>query len=772
MSRIKKNGSYLDKFIPIGPFTREGEKYEEKSVEVVDIPLKHISYESDVYGVFAKVKCVQKYKNESTHSIEAVYVFPMPDDASVVGCKMVIGDKKIDAILKKKEDAKKEYQDAIDSGNHASLLEQERPNIFTMSVGGIESNEEIDVEVEYVQRIPWQAGGGRFNIPLVVAPKFIPGTPQIDNETGNVSVKSDIPDADRISPKVTKEGVKYNADIKVNFNPGFACKLSSPSHGSIVTEKKIGKQGTTIETGDILTDRDFVLVYKSTVKIPEIATFVGKKGKESFGIINIFPPDVENAGATDTILVLDCSGSMNGAKIDGLKILAKKLVNNLHKDNPKNRIAIVPFDSIVRDTLKFNSDNKIKDIEKFIDGLWSAGCTRLGDAMAYAYSMFDSNSKNSKQILLISDGQTEDRVNINKDIRVIGVGIDSAVNDTTINNITKETNGISEWVYPGEDYSTIANRLVGYLSGPVLSGIKVVAGKGEVFGVSDVFRGRPASIVVRFPGKVGRVEVEGFQNDINNKWHCTSGDWSDSLECDFISNIWAREFIRENKDEGEQTKISLKYGVICSYTAFVAVSTKAVPGEKPVVVEIPVNLPSGWNYDKIFGLSGGLSGMSRGFLSPGVYCNFSVVGASCGSMSAGNTLGSGKMTMLKGQRTNCSTLGFVGNFHDATSDIDSVDWDISIRLNKALEYLEDGNRGEAEKIIFDIQKELTVDKIGEFSDEECSKVYYLVASLLKYGFKFNKSVMAELSVEPAKTSDGYIWYNKAKKEIGLPCDKS
>jgi len=296
--------------------TTEPEPKPKAAEKKPSIPLEHISFRAALNSAFARVRCIQKFKNDSENPVEAVYVFPLPDDASVTGCVMVIGRRKVEAELKKRDEARKEYDNAVAAGHHASLLEQQRPNIFTMNVGGIEPGESISVEITYVQRVPWQAGGGRFSIPLVVAPRFISGVPTGKQGGGWAEDTDEVPDASFITPPVAKEGVTYNADISVMFSPGFRCRLSCPSHSGIVEERVIAKaEEFELKTGDILTDRDFVLVYRSTSKAAEVAVHAGELNGESFLLANIIPPGESTPVGSDIVFVLDCSGSMNGPKI-------------------------------------------------------------------------------------------------------------------------------------------------------------------------------------------------------------------------------------------------------------------------------------------------------------------------------------------------------------------------------------------------------------------------------------------------------------------------
>lgn len=586
--------------------SKKGQVKEDKpetqtEVKKPQIPLKHISYRAVVNGAFARISVVQTYKNDAEIPVEVVYVFPLPDESTVTGCQMKINKRTITANIDKKEKARKEYDAAVSSGHHGMLMEQERPNIFEMNVGGIEPGEDIEVQITYVQQISWQDGGGRFRIPLVVAPRFIPGNPTGKSGTGWADDTDQVPDASKITPVVAREGVPYNADIQVLFRPGFRCELSSPTHDLLIPKRTVAKdEELELKTGDIKTDRDFILTYRSLSKRPEVSQFSHTNGTEKFCLVNIIPPlQPEATTDTDDIFLLDISGSMGemgGAKISGLKVLAKKVLAKIRDQMPKHRVAIVLFN---RDTqllcpLGEITDNMISKISQIV----ADGGTELGPALEAVEKLFTDSSR-QRNILLITDGQTESHISYEaKGIRIIAAGIDTAVNDSLLRKLARETNGAYQWFYPGEDFERAANTLIGMLSGPVLRDVKV--DKAEAVGISDVFVGRPATIALRLTKEATqKITISGTNPSGGQEtWEINP---TKGKECDFLPQIWAREAIRETHSKETQTELSLKYGIICQHTSFVAISEKEVPGQKPERVAIPVELPFTWDYDKVFG---------------------------------------------------------------------------------------------------------------------------------------------------------------------------
>jgi Ca-activated chloride channel family protein len=701
-----------------------------------------------VTGVFAQVQCIQEFGNQVDHPLEAVYKFPLPDDAAVMRCVMRSGNKTVEATLKKRKEARQDYQEALLGGHHASLLEQERPNLFTMNVGGIEPGETIHVEMTYVQRIPWQDGGGRFCIPLVVAPQFIPGQPTGRQGGGWSPDTDEVPDASRITPAVAREGVPYHADISIRFSPGFACDMRSPSHPSVIAEHIVQPEETVaLQTGKLLTDRDFTLVYKSLSHAPEVAVHRGEFESEHFLLTSIIPPGARQVEASDIALVLDCSGSMEGAKISGLKIVAKQVVRLLKEQGFGHRVGIVPFDSQV---YPMHALDEISEAtEHFIDGLRARGGTRLGLALQAAQAMLSQQTKRPRNILMVTDGDTEDGKDWRgQGIRLIGMGLDTAVNDTRINSLAQRNGGVAEFVYPGEDYSAVAQRLTGFLSGPVLQEVAVET-NGEAVGVMDVFQGRPATIAVRFPEAPERVRITGKGAEGSMSWDVSSHD---AHVCTFAPQIWARDFLREHStDQERQTDVSLTYGVLCAHTSFVAISRKEVAGEPSEMVEVPVNLPDTWNYDAVFG---------QGNHAAGAYASREL----CRRMSDDGScydLAEESVDFISSLNEPIVPQGLLERFaFDANVSVDLF-WAMT-RYNWEDESVQ--------QWFTSVQQDLTCEFVAKLSEEQRAMAYYFALRLAKYGLRLASEVTRDLAVEPAPHTPAWSWYNLALMEQGRPYD--
>ena len=752
------------------------------------IPLKGITFRAAVNGAFARVRCIQEYKNENNTPVEAIYVFPFPDESTVVGCRMEIGKKKVIAELKKREEARQLYDEAVSHGHHAALAEEERPNIFTMNVGGIEPGETIRVELDYVQQIPWQAGGGRFTIPLVVAPRFIPGV-STGKSGGGWSPDTDkVPDASKITPPVAREGVDYNAVINIIFSPGFRCELSSPSHGMVVTTQTLAKNKMLeIKTGELRTDRDFILVYRNLSRKTETSAYTYK----NFALVSLIPPgEVDAEAPSDEIYLLDVSGSMQGAKLEGLKTITKNLLRKRLAEKGDHRVGIIAFNDDYQ--VIYPIGKVSEEMSASIDKLFTSGCTQLGGAISEAFRQLGTTEGRVKTILVTSDGQTEAINFTGTGARIICAGIDAANNKDTLRNYADQTGGSVVMFYPGEDFTRGTNELHGMLSGPVFRDIKIDNKDCEAFGLQDAFKNRPSNIIVKFPKSTPKkLKITGTLPDSSNET-LEIDLQTDVLECDYLDKLWAREFIRETQNVEKQTAISLEYGVICRHTSFVAISEKEVPGQKPVRVEIPVNLPHTWEMEEAF--SGTLQVNSvtfRGGPAKGIVASRSSRGVdalqSLGLMGSSRRSSSHETISCFNDDALDAELGdevlTIDNDpdDDGSSVLDTFDSPVAFDENSSdpIEVLmailvkvttssispEDATKVLAEK--------LTSKNIKTWTEIQKAQAFYLVLRFISYGIFTAPKIMDEICDSPKCGNpkdqiEALAWHALARKEAGLP----
>src|SRR5580700_6440054 len=288
------------------------------------VSLVHTDATLDVRGLVAAATVTQQYVNSSTAPIEAVYIFPLPPDAAVYDMEIRIGQRVIRSEIHERAEAKRTYEAAKSEGKRAALLEEERPNIFTASIANIMPNDRIDVWLRYVEPLRWEEGRIRLVFPMVVGPRYIPGTQAVGHTgTGWASDTNAVPDASRITPLVRNPESRSGHDISiaVDLDSGFEpASLKCVSHEISVRRLADGRQHVELATGATLPNKDFVLeVRQADSTQPKTALFLSPandSGETQF-LLAAFPPTVQPSARVpvEMLYMIDVSGSMEGTSI-------------------------------------------------------------------------------------------------------------------------------------------------------------------------------------------------------------------------------------------------------------------------------------------------------------------------------------------------------------------------------------------------------------------------------------------------------------------------
>ncbi|MBP6744068.1 hypothetical protein KA344_02495, partial [bacterium] len=225
-------------------------------------PLKHTDVQTEISGYIARVTVKQVFQNPFKDKIEAVYTFPLSENGAVDEMQMKVGARVIKGSIKKREEARQIYDQARANGYVASLLDQERTNIFTQSVANIEPGKEIEITIKYIEPLPYEAGKFSFTFPTVVGPRFIPGEPVGKAGGGWANDTNQVPDASKITPNVVAEGQRAGHDISINvhLNAGMpVSQISSKLHEVQVRNTGSGQADISLSDKATIPSKDFVL---------------------------------------------------------------------------------------------------------------------------------------------------------------------------------------------------------------------------------------------------------------------------------------------------------------------------------------------------------------------------------------------------------------------------------------------------------------------------------------------------------------------------------
>ena len=369
----------------------------------------------DVSGVIARVRVRQTFRNPGDEWVEGVYVFPLAENAAIDTLRMKIGERIIEGEIREKEQAQRVYNAARRAGQQASLIEQERPNIFTASVANIAPRSEIAVEIGYQQRLRFTDGLVGLRFPSVVAPRFIPGNRAIVGVggTGWAANTAQVPDAERITPPVrhTASGPANPIAINVRLDPGMpVAMLRSPSHRIDVADAGADRFEITLDGGDQAANRDYVLQWRpDTGAAPLAALFREIRDEETYVMAIVAPPtrapSAQPLIPRDVVFIIDTSGSMHGDSIAQAKAALRLALERLQ---PEDRFNVVRFASdatALYDGLRPARGRHLAGALRRIDGLEADGGTNIAAGLTLALDG-EIGGPRLRQVVLITSARS------------------------------------------------------------------------------------------------------------------------------------------------------------------------------------------------------------------------------------------------------------------------------------------------------------------------------------------------------------------------------
>ena len=577
-------------------------------------PLKHTSVKTDISGFLARVTVTQEFENNFTEPIEAVYTFPLSQNSAVDAMTMKIGERTIRGKILKREEARKVYEDAKTEGKTASLLDQERPNIFTQAVANILPSEKIIIEISYVETLKYEDGSYEFVFPMTVAPRYIPGS---------------IIDANKISPTVALTRAGHDISIEVNLNAGVPVEeIRSNSHEIESINLSANSAKISLKDAETIPNKDFILRYDVTGKRIEDAILTHKDARGGFFTLMLSPPDrftTEDITPKEIVFVLDTSGSMSGFPIEKAKEALKLSLDGLYPNDTFNLITFAGDTAIVFDKPVPATQANLERAQRFLDEKESGGGTEMMAAIKAALEPSDAQD-HIRIVCFMTDGMVGNEAAIIAEVqkhpkaRVFSFGIGESVNRYLLDKIASEGNGEAEYVALTDDGSKAAKRFYERVRTPLLTDISIDWNGLAVTDIypkkiGDLFSAKPVIIhgryanamngTIKLKGKVAGQEMvreipvnlpetENANDVLATLWARTKIDdlMSKSLKYDAEEE---EEFLDiKAKTKTDIIGLSLKYNLLTQFTSFVAVEEKVrTVGGKPRKVEVPVELAEG-----------------------------------------------------------------------------------------------------------------------------------------------------------------------------------
>src|SRR6266446_4085314 len=451
-------------------------------------PLKHTDVKAEITGFLSRVTLTQEFENPFKEKIEAVYVFPLPQNAAVDDMTMVVGDRTVRGKILRREEAEAVYEAAKTNGQTASLLNQERPNIFTQSVANILPGEQIKITISYVETLKYEDGAYEFVFPMVVGPRYIPGSAtgaRVGAKGNGFASNTDrVPDASRITPQPVPEGMRVGHDISldVTLDAGVPIDgLSSKTHEVNVERPDDHRARVTLKDQAAIPNKDFILRYDVAGKKIEDALLTHASDKGGYFTLILQPPlrvTAEDVTPKELVFVLDTSGSMYGFPIEKAKETMKLALDNLYPSDTFNLITFSGDEHILFPAPVPATKENLAKAQAFLESRQGGGGTEMMKAIKASMDPSDA-SDHVRIVCFMTDGYVGNDMEIIGEIqkhpnaRVFAFGIGSSVNRFLLDGMAKYGRGEVEYVALSDDGSAAARRFHERVRNPLLTDISI-----------------------------------------------------------------------------------------------------------------------------------------------------------------------------------------------------------------------------------------------------------------------------------------------------------
>lgn len=607
----------------ISKFSRNGSgtlaMIDEHHNRVGDCVLQHTDVDAKISGYMARVTVTQKFHNSYKDKVEAVYTFPLPDQAAVDSMTMKIGDRVIKGDIKERGEARQIYQNAAAQGYTAALLDQERPNIFTQSVANVEPGADVNVEITYTQVLPFENGQYAFIFPTVVGERFIPAAGQSEGSQGErVKASSIVPDAALITPPVKRRS-GHDISMSVSIDGGVPIRNVRSELHDVETQMLATGSIVKLKQQNEIPNRDFILTWDATAASVESGYLAHKTGKDGYVTLMMMPPQrVERSQVAprEMIFVVDCSGSMRGEPIEKCKETMHYVLDQM---NERDSFQIIAFNHQC-DTL-FSEPNQVtsstrKTAHDFINRLQASGGTYIANAIEKACAI-PAKSNRLRIVTMMTDGDVGNEfeaINMVKKLRNksrwFPFGIGNGSNTLILNKMAEEGGGEAKLITLQTPAKQVVREFYDKISSPVLTDVSVQFEGGDIKDVypkelSDVWAQKPLYFKARYGrGGKSKVLLKGFS---------AGKPYTQTLEINLpesetanssVEQIWARAKVDDlmSRDylgvQGQTLQPELKKEIISTavahhimtqYTSFVAVDLSHKTATGPVQkVDVPV----------------------------------------------------------------------------------------------------------------------------------------------------------------------------------------
>jgi Ca-activated chloride channel family protein len=570
----------------------------------------------EVSGMVARTRVTQHFHNPGSAHVEGVYVFPLPEKAAVDRLRVLVGSRTLEGRIREKGEARRAYEQARAEGKKASLVEQQRPNLFTNSVAHIGPDERVEVTIEYQQALGFDNGEYRLRFPLAVAPRYTPMEGAAAEPGGILPVS--------MTRQVrATNGLANPVDIAVFIDAGVPIAAAKSSyHDAAFSKAGDGRVVVQLVKAQEEADRDFELSWSlAPAKAPRAALFTQSQGGVDYALLMVVPPqpsEAERRAYTalprEMVLVIDTSGSMKGAPMEQARAALLMALGTL---GANDRFNVVEFNSRTRALHPAAVAATAESIEKasaWVKSLRADGGTEMEAALRVALDGRDTPGY-LRQVIFITDGAVGNEDALFDLIRtrlggsrLFTVGIGSAPNGNFMTRAAQFGRGTFTYVGDLNEVNDKMSRLFAKIESPVLRDVRIHWPGGtpvETFPaqVPDLYLGEPVLVAAAATAPLGTVVVSGTSG--NQPWSVALTPEADRTSAG-VGALWARAKIAAHMDDlargmpiedvrPKVVKVALEHHLVSAYTSLIAVDvTPTAPANGTPTALVTASLPKGW----------------------------------------------------------------------------------------------------------------------------------------------------------------------------------
>lgn len=563
-----------------------------------------------VSGLINRVQLKQTFRNDGAVWREAIYAFPLPEQAAVRALRIWIGERLIEGEIRERQQAQQIYRQAKAEGKRAGLVEQQRPNLFTTAVANIGPGETVVVELEYVDAVRYDSGTFSLRFPMTITPRYIPGTPLAQNaeseqalevaaESGWARPTDQVADADRITPflnpALPAEGELINPiTISAEIDAGLPLEGIDSRYHRIALRRQGERYQVELAAGRVSMNRDFELHWRTPPgREPTAALFTETVGGEHYALLMLLPPQLgENLDPAprEIIYVVDTSGSMGGTSIVQARA---SLLLALRRLRPQDRFNVIEFNSVANPLYReaqVATPERVAQAQRFVAGLQATGGTEMLPALQLALHT-PPDEAFLRQVVFITDGAVGNEAALFALIRerlggarLFTVGIGSAPNAHFMRKAAQFGRGSFTYVGAVDEVQEKMSALFEKLESPLVTDLQVQwpQGTGALqfpAPLPDLYRGEPLLVSAKLADLRGTIAIGGRSG--GKTWHRQLALKSGAADRTGAASRWARLKIEQLLDEkiagrdesavrADVLAVALPHRLVSPYTSFVA----------------------------------------------------------------------------------------------------------------------------------------------------------------------------------------------------------